>query len=303
MMFQEDPNVKLLKIFKLALQNENVDLRDSVIGYLAQTELIGGAQLISDYLDSERLEWLKEYANNVLKHLQMREAGQDSRPPTRPSFEEVIDLPGVKKLMARERLQNNMDLEHYFNRRMANVITDLGRVTAGWDEVASAGLDKQHTLVMWWRQDKSSALKDAFAKGFNVVLCPRTPLYFDFVQDETHTSGRKIREIDEKKGIYHLSNSLDTVYAFPASHLKLVDSQVAGIQANLWTETVVTEKRLDFMTYPRLQALAESAWTQAENKNYEQFLERLKVHLPYMENMGIYFFNPFDKLHHPEPKK
>jgi hexosaminidase len=221
----------------------------------------------------------------------------------RNSNKDWPDLPGVKKLMARERLQNNMDLEHYFNRRMANVITDLGRVTAGWDEVASAGLDKQHTLVMWWRQDKSSALKDAFAKGFNVVLCPRTPLYFDFVQDETHTRGRKIREIDQKKGIYHLLNSLDTVYAFPASHLKLVDSQVAGIQANLWTETVVTEKRLDFMTYPRLQALAESAWTQAENKNYEQFLERLKVHLRYMENRSIYFFNPFDKHQHPEPKK
>ena len=57
------------------------------------------------------------------------------------------------------------------------------------------------------------------------------------------------------------------------------------------------------MTFPRLQALSEAAWTRAENKEYEPFLERLKVHLPLMDSSGLYYFNPFDLHQHREPEK
>lgn len=36
-------------------------------------------------------------------------------------------------------------------------------------------------------------------------------------------------------------------------------SHIQGIQANVWTERMHTIKRLDFMTFPRLCALAEAA--------------------------------------------
>ena len=201
-----------------------------------------------------------------------------------------LDIPEVKALMKKENLKDLTEVEFYFNRRMAEVIDKLGRKTMGWDEVVNAGLDKDKTLVMWWRHNKPEVLVDAVAKGFDVVLCPRIPCYFDFVQDDSHKVGRRW------KGFC----SLDLVYKFPLTMNDSVES-FAGIQANLWSETVATGKRFDFMTYPRLQALSESAWTQDKNKNYDQFLTRLKMHIPYMKKQGTYYFNPFDKAEHAEP--
>ncbi len=161
----------------------------------------------------------------------------------------------VKELMKKEGLRNIKEVERYFNRRMANVITDLGRTTTAWDEVVYSGLNTDNTLVMWWHHDKMKYLVAAFKNEFDVVLAPRIPCYFDFNQDPSHKAGRR-----------HLC-SLDKTYAFPAG-LELVESQVKGIQACLWSEKIVTGKRLDFMTYPRLQALSESAWTQADSEKF-----------------------------------
>ena len=55
------------------------------------------------------------------------------------------------------------------------------------------------------------------------------------------------------------------------------------------------------MTYPRLSALAESAWTEKENKSYDSYKERLKEHLARYDVWGIDYFNPFDPAATPEP--
>ena len=36
-------------------------------------------------------------------------------------------------------------------------------------------------------------------------------------------------------------------------------NQVLGIQANLWTETIADNQRLDYMLFPRIAGLAEAA--------------------------------------------
>jgi hexosaminidase len=75
-----------------------------------------------------------------------------------------------------------------------------------------------------------------------------------------------------------------------------------GIQANLWTEVIQNNKRLDFMTYPRISALAEAAWTRNEIKNYDNFLVRLKPLLNYLKEKNIYYFDPFNPEQNPEPE-
>ena len=204
-----------------------------------------------------------------------------------------LKIPEVKVLMAKENLKNLKEVEFYFNRRMAKVINGLGRKTLAWDEVVNAVLDKEKTVVMWWHHDKKQVLANAFAKGFDVILCPRVPLYFDFVQNDTHKVGRRW------KGAY---GTPELTYKFPVG-LDIVEDQVVGIQANLWSEKVATSERFDFMTYPRLQAMAEAAWTQEKSKDYDKFMGRLKAHIFYMKTKGVYYFNPFDKAEHPEPVK
>ena len=77
-------------------------------------------------------------------------------------------------------------------------------------KIVDTGIDPAGSVVMWWRHEKPNQLLKAFEKGYKVVLCPRIPLYFDFVQAEKHQWGRKW-----SKGYA----PLDLVYRFPARYL------------------------------------------------------------------------------------
>ena len=52
-------------------------------------------------------------------------------------------------------------------------------------------------------------------------------------------------------------------------------SHVLGLQANLWTEHMQTEARVQWMALPRAAALAEVAWSPAPRRRWADFLQRL----------------------------
>ena len=73
------------------------------------------------------------------------------------------------------------------------------------------------------------------------------------------------------------------------------------MQANAWSELLHNSDRLDFMTWPRLCALAESAWTIRDNKNYDDFRLRLEDAYRLFDNLGIYYFDHRNPERHAEP--
>ena len=197
------------------------------------------------------------------------------------------ELPDVQALMKKENLKDLPAIETWFNRRMAGTINGLGLKTGGWDEIAERGLPKDKTVVFWWRHDKPGILRKALDDGYPLVLCPRRPLYFDFLQDPAHKTGRNWGGI----------NPLADVYEFPAG-LKLSEKdekQVLGLQACLWTETCLTQARRDFLTWPRLVAVAESGWTAPNRKDFASFEARLKPQLTWLKSHGIATWDPYAK--------
>lgn len=199
-------------------------------------------------------------------------------------------LPEVQSLMKQENIKDLAGVEAWFNRRMAGTINRLGFKTGGWDEIAARGLPVDKTVIWWWRHDKPDVLHKALADGYPVILTPRRPCYLDFVQHEDHKAGRR----------WGGFNPLDNVYQFPAN-LKLTADQekkVLGIQGSLWAETTVTQARRDFLTWPRLIALAEASWTAHEKKDFASFQSRLKPQLAWLKSKGIGYYDPF--THSPE---
>ena len=63
--------------------------------------------------------------------------------------------------------------------------------------------------------------------------------------------------------------------------------QIIGIEAALWTEFIATDKRLEYMAYPRLFAIAEKSWTSEENLNWNDFTRRTATHEKYLDTKGI----------------
>ncbi len=207
-----------------------------------------------------------------------------------------IDMPEVKALMNEHGLNDLKDVEHYFNRRMADEIHRLGKKTVAWDEVVDAGIDPDKSIIIWWRHDNPEQLTKALDNGYEVVLSPRRPLYFDFVQDDAHQIGRR----------WDGFNDLEQVYEYPEIPADVADEQsrrILGMQASLWTETIQTKARADFMAFPRLTAIAEAAWSDAANKDYECYRKRLRAMLNRYDVLDINYFDPFASEKTPEPQK
>ncbi|WP_316804196.1 beta-N-acetylhexosaminidase [Pedobacter nototheniae] len=201
--------------------------------------------------------------------------------------------PEIQALKMKYGLKDEKEVEKYFMKRMADSVYKLKSQVLVWDEMVDAGLPADKTIMFWWRHDHPEVLKASLAKGYKTIICPRLPFYFDFVQDSTHKFGRKW----DKK-----FNPVQSVYQFnPAQLSDINQNNILGVQANLWSETIADNKRLDYLLFPRLAALAETAWTSNENKNLDNFMERLKLHLPFYRAAGLYYYNPFNPTENPEP--
>jgi len=203
--------------------------------------------------------------------------------------------PGVSKLMAANQMTELNQVEHYFLRRMADSVLKFSNDIMCWDEAVPAGLPVSRTYVSWWRQNHPESLNEAIAKGYKLVLCPRLPMYLDFVQDSTHVSGRKWEKTK--------FNTYLDLYHFPENSIAedVYDkSNILGLQGNLWTETVISKKRLQYLIFPRMASLAEAGWAAASAKNDSQFNTRLKAHLLLYDRANIYYYNPFQPDQHPE---
>lgn len=205
---------------------------------------------------------------------------------------------GVTRLKLAHGLKERKQVEDYFIQRMADTVLQLHNKVMAWDEVATGNLSVDSTIVCWWRQEKPEALAMSLKKGYQVVLCPRLPFYFDFVQDSSHKIGRRWKNGE--------LNTLQAVYDFSAAKLPETqghESLILGVQGCVWTETVHNGKRLDFLLFPRIAALSETAWTKSSRKEYNGFLGRLKAQQALYAKDHLNYFDIFDPAKHPESGK
>jgi hexosaminidase len=156
-----------------------------------------------------------------------------------------------------------------------------------------------NSVVFWFEEKKPEALKAALEKGHPVVLCPRSPCFFDYPQDPLFPK--------DPSGI---CNTLEAVYRgpkipadIPASQL----GQILGAEVCVWTEQIASEPYLQFKLLPRLFAFAETAWTPDERRDFSSFMARDRKFVPLCEMLHLMrydFDNPVESLRkssHKEP--
>ncbi|GGM64323.1 beta-N-acetylhexosaminidase [Microbacterium saperdae] len=166
-------------------------------------------------------------------------------------------------------------------------ISSAGRVPVAWDEILEIDVPDD-VLVMSWRGYDGGV--EALWQGRDVVMSPNTVLYFDTFQSDGP---------DEPLPIGDLI-SLPQVYAFevlPPGTPPELEEHVLGAQANVWTELLETQRRVDFNMFPRVCALAEALWSPREKRDYDDFEARLRrSHLPRLAALGIEY-RPLDGPH------
>jgi hexosaminidase len=76
----------------------------------------------------------------------------------------------------------------------------------------------------------------------------------------------------------------------PGSYMnELEERDILGIEAPLWSETLLTMKDIEYMAFPRILGIAELAWS-PRGQSWEEYRQRLAAHGPRMEAMGINFY-------------
>jgi hexosaminidase len=76
----------------------------------------------------------------------------------------------------------------------------------------------------------------------------------------------------------------------PGSYLHGVPAgAVLGVEAPLWTETIVGNADIDYMAFPRLAAIVELGWSTAAGQDWTAFSKRLGAQGPRWTVLGIDF--------------
>jgi hexosaminidase len=173
--------------------------------------------------------------------------------------------PAVQARAQQLGLHDPESIQAYFTQTIDRYVRSHGRRIIGWDEILRPGLDKSAIVMSWHGVTGAHA---AAVAGNDTVLAPDPALYFDHRQSTLPT---------EPPGRLSVI-SLENVYRFEPRDESLSANQqhhVLGIQANLWTEHMKSEARVQWMALPRAAAVAEVGWSGPEHRRWPDFLERL----------------------------
>ncbi|MET9394784.1 beta-N-acetylhexosaminidase [Streptomyces sp. NPDC006624] len=168
-------------------------------------------------------------------------------------------------------------------------LTARGRRLIGWDEILEGGLAEGAAVSSW--RGYAGGIAAARA-GHDVVMCPEQQVYLDH---------RQAPGPDEPVPIGWV-RTLEDVYRFEPVPPELTPEEarhVLGTQANLWTEVMEDQGRVDYQAFPRLAAFAEVAWSALPapaERDFAGFERRMTAHYRRLDALGVAYRPPAGPL-------
>jgi hexosaminidase len=179
----------------------------------------------------------------------------------------------VQAMMKREGLKDQMEVQSYFVKRMQKIINSKGKKMMGWNEILQGGLSGD-AAVMSWQGIKGGI--EAAKQGHKVVMTPNDYNYIDFYQGEQTAEGRVYRGLRMK-----------TTYSFDPVPAGIDPTLILGNQANQWTEQLQNMRNVQYMTWPRGLAVAESSWSPNEKKDWNHFAKKVEKQFEVFEAANV----------------
>ena len=191
--------------------------------------------------------------------------------------------PRVRELMEKEGLKTGHDVQSYFVKRVEKILESKGRKLIGWDEIREGGLSPRATVMSWRSEEGGIA---SAKEGHDVVMATNQSLYLDYYQAPAADELAKGAEYECIGGFLPLSK----VYSYNPVPKALTSEEarhVLGVQGQLWSEYARTFKKVEYLAFPRIAALAEIAWSPHESKDYDQFTARLRGITRFYDAAGL----------------
>lgn len=192
--------------------------------------------------------------------------------------------PYCQKRMKKLHLKNEEQLQSYFIHRIEKFVNSKGRSIIGWDEILEGGLAPNATVMSW--RGVSGGISAAKQKH-QVIMTPSTNgLYLDHAQGRSDQEPLTIGGDGRISKIYNYNPTPESLNADEQQY-------IWGVQANMWTEYITTDAKVEYMLLPRIMALSETAWTNPEKKNFKDFNEvRVPQHLAWIDQTHLLYRVP-----------
>ncbi|MCX6930065.1 MAG: family 20 glycosylhydrolase, partial [Verrucomicrobia bacterium] len=184
-----------------------------------------------------------------------------------------LKSPLAQAKMKELNLTDPARLQKWWMEQMAKFVHANGKISMAWGERLDLGKPLKGQIVQGWRGESAVALN----AGYQTVNSENGYTYFDY----GNVAG------DGQLSVL----PLERVYAFnplPVAGLPTEKEHlVLGSIAPVW---VASEKTMSRRLFPRLLAFSEVVWTPQAQRDYKEFIERAKSHLPRLTAAGIDYF-------------
>ncbi len=187
------------------------------------------------------------------------------------------------KAQARMRelgLKDENELQSWFVRQMDQFLAAHGRRLVGWDEILEGGLAQGATVMSWRGTGGGVAAAKA---GHDVVMTPTAFTYLDYYQwVAPRLEPLAIGGFLPLEQIYNFEPVAPELSAAEAQH-------ILGGQAQLWTEFMPHPREVEYMSWPRLCALAEAVWSPRGPRDFAGFVERMKPDIERFKILDVHY--------------
>ena len=170
----------------------------------------------------------------------------------------------------------------HFSERTVKILASHGKQPAVWNEAVKGGKLSKESLVYGW--ENVAACHDATDKGYHTVVMPGSFFYYDMRQSPAETGQ-----------VWAGAVSLAKSYGFRFDEQGFGPARlqkVAGVEASFFSELALSNPAwyLEYVSYPRICALAETGWCREQDRSWDDFYMRLRRdHLARLSAMGIRF--------------
>ena len=164
------------------------------------------------------------------------------------------------------KLKDEVELQAYFSNMLANHLMNKGKKVIMWHDGVKDSSDDDIIMQYWdWQMVEKSI--NYINEGRKCIYSPCSQNYFNDPYAELPLSTTYNRGI-KLDGLTKIEN-------------------IIGMECNIWTEWIDSNAKLEFNLFPRLQAQSESTWTFMINKDYDNFIERVKQFDKYLDEKNI----------------
>jgi len=164
-----------------------------------------------------------------------------------------------------------------FVERVEKIVPAHGKRMMGWEEIAQAKISPQSVAQIWRGEHSARAVE----QGARVVLSPASKTYLDMQYNETSPLGLHWAGYVEVRDAYDWD---------PATWQGVGAENILGVEAPLWSETLLTLREIEYMALPRLTAIAEIGWSPQTQRDWNSYRERAAAHGARWDVMGLNYY-------------